>query len=203
MKTSPATVENTFQRCMGIKFCGGITKPFSQIIILIIAKTRLLAKDSCLLASTSRLQAKVSRLLANISRLQAKVSRFRVNTSRLLANTSRLRVNTSRLQAKVSRLQANIDRLLASITRLLASITRLLAKVSCLRVGDAFLHKIDSKYTIEYIVLNFDAWVINNIRGNHYNNEFVNYHRLKIKIYLFIITFDRSHKYWCESDYFS
>ena len=46
-------------------------------------------------------------------------------------------------------------------------------------------------------------YVIHNVSSLHFNLEFVNYHKFKIHIYIYRISFSRTHTYWFQSNYFN
>ena len=132
MTTTTETIYNISQVSTWAKKVDAITKPISQIIILIIAKLRLRVRDTRLLTKITRLLVKDTRLLVKITRLLAKITRLLVKDTRLLAK----------------------------ITRLLTKITQLLAKITRLQVGDAFLLKTESNLKFVCALLCFDVRLI-------------------------------------------
>ena len=111
-------------------------------------------------------------------KLKTNVVRHETNVVRHETNVVRHETNIVRHETNPCRLKTNTDSWVVNTLRILLNLPLLKYDYHC-------------------------KYVNCNTQGIHFDFEFINYHKLKTKIYIYKIVFDRMHKYWSEADYFS
>jgi len=184
-----APTENIFQRRIGAKFYGVFTK--------VIIHTNFIVK-----------QAKS--LLIGRTLLLVKGGLSSVKGTLGLVKGGLLSVKGTLPLVKGGLLSVKGTLLSVKGTLLLVKGTLSLAKGSLIILNSVFVYIntiiqiLKSKLHLIFIrkVLNI-KYSIYNVKGFHFNLEFINYLILKQLLIIFKLLFNRKHQYWYESNYFS
>ncbi len=59
---------------------------------------------------------------------------------------------------------------------------------------------------LSYLIIrkkNKVSFYIYNVKGIHFNLDFINFHKFRILLISYSLLFNLKHQYWCEADYFN
>ena len=182
MIKTPAPTENTFQRRIGAKFYGVFTKVIIHTNFIVKQAKSLLIGRTLLLVKGGLSSVKGTLGLVKGGLLSVKGTLPLVKGTLLSVKGTLLLVKGTLSLAKGSLIILNsVFVYINTIIQILKSKLHLI-----------FIRKVlNIKYSIY------------NVKGFHFNLEFINYLILKQLLIIFKLLFNRKHQYWYESNYFS
>ena len=191
-----APTENIFQRRIGAKFYGVFTKVIIHTNFIVKQAKSLLIGRTLLLVKGGLSSVKGTLGLVKGGLLSVKGTLPLVKGGLLSVKGTLPLVKGTLLSVKG--------------TLLLVKGTLSLAKGSLIILNSVFVYIntiiqiLKSKLHLIFIrkVLNI-KYSIYNVKGFHFNLEFINYLILKQRLIIFKLLFNRKHQYWYESNYFS